>query len=93
MSGLPDYQPTRLAEGEYRFIIADYEKRKHEGGAVTVKFTFKVEMPRGGYRKHIESDAALERRFQPITVGEPSVEETIEILRGVRSAYERHHQL
>jgi ATP-dependent Clp protease ATP-binding subunit ClpC len=45
------------------------------------------------YRKYIESDAALERRFQPITVGEPSVEETIEILRGVRSAYERHHRL
>jgi ATP-dependent Clp protease ATP-binding subunit ClpC len=45
------------------------------------------------YRKHIESDAALERRFQPITVEEPSVEETIEILKGVRSAYEEHHHL
>jgi len=45
------------------------------------------------YRKHIESDAALERRFQPITVEEPSVEETIEILRGIRSAYEQHHRL
>jgi ATP-dependent Clp protease ATP-binding subunit ClpC len=45
------------------------------------------------YRKHIESDAALERRFQPITVEEPSIEETIEILRGIRSAYEHHHQL
>ncbi|MCP4537057.1 MAG: ATP-dependent Clp protease ATP-binding subunit [Chloroflexi bacterium] len=45
------------------------------------------------YRKHIESDAALERRFQPITVEEPSVEETIEILHGVRSAYEQHHRL
>lgn len=45
------------------------------------------------YRKHIESDAALERRFQPITVGESSVEETIEILRGVRFAYEQHHRL
>ncbi|UCC75808.1 MAG: ATP-dependent Clp protease ATP-binding subunit, partial [Anaerolineales bacterium] len=45
------------------------------------------------YRKHIESDAALERRFQPITVEEPSVEETIEILRGIRSAYEKHHRL
>ncbi len=45
------------------------------------------------YRKHIESDAALERRFQPIMVEEPSVEETIEILRGVRSAYEQHHRL
>ena len=45
------------------------------------------------YRKHIESDAALERRFQPITVDEPSQEETIEILRGIRPAYEDHHQL
>jgi ATP-dependent Clp protease ATP-binding subunit ClpC len=45
------------------------------------------------YRKYIESDAALERRFQPITVEEPSVEETIEILRGVRPAYEQHHRL
>ncbi len=45
------------------------------------------------YRKHVESDAALERRFQPITVEEPSVEETIEILRGIRHAYEQHHKL
>ncbi len=45
------------------------------------------------YRKHIESDAALERRFQPVQVDEPSEEETIEILKGVRSAYEEHHHL
>jgi len=45
------------------------------------------------YRKHIESDAALERRFQPVMVEEPTLEETIEILRGVRSAYEEHHRL
>lgn len=45
------------------------------------------------YRKHIESDAALERRFQPITVEEPSEEETIEILKGIRNAYEEHHHL
>ncbi len=45
------------------------------------------------YRKHIESDAALERRFQPIQVEEPNVDETIEILRGVRTAYEEHHRL
>jgi ATP-dependent Clp protease ATP-binding subunit ClpC len=45
------------------------------------------------YRKNIESDAALERRFQPIVVNEPSVEETIEILHGIRSAYEDHHRL
>ncbi len=45
------------------------------------------------YRKHIESDSALERRFQPILVDEPTVDETIDILRGVRSAYEEHHRL
>src|SRR5215204_4325277 len=43
------------------------------------------------YRKHIEKDAALERRFQPILVGEPSVEDTIAILRGLKSRYETHH--
>jgi ATP-dependent Clp protease ATP-binding subunit ClpC len=45
------------------------------------------------YRQHIERDAALERRFQPIMVGEPSVEETIEILYGLRSVYEQHHKI
>ncbi len=45
------------------------------------------------YRKHIERDAALERRFQPVTVGEPSVDETIEILYGLRERYEKHHKL
>ncbi len=45
------------------------------------------------YRKHIESDAALERRFQPVHVDEPTIEETIEILKGVKSAYEEHHKL
>ena len=45
------------------------------------------------YRKYIERDAALERRFQPVTVEEPSIEETIEILTGVRPLYEEHHRL
>jgi ATP-dependent Clp protease ATP-binding subunit ClpC len=45
------------------------------------------------YRKHIERDAALERRFQPVMVGEPTVDETIEILRGLRERYEQHHKL
>ena len=43
------------------------------------------------YRKNIEKDAALERRFQPIYVGEPSVEDTISILRGIKEKYELHH--
>jgi ATP-dependent Clp protease ATP-binding subunit ClpC len=45
------------------------------------------------YRKHIESDAALERRFQSVLVDEPSEEETIDILKGIRGAYEEHHHL
>jgi ATP-dependent Clp protease ATP-binding subunit ClpC len=45
------------------------------------------------YRKHIERDAALERRFQPIIVEEPSAEETVEILKGIRGRYEEHHNL
>jgi ATP-dependent Clp protease ATP-binding subunit ClpC len=43
------------------------------------------------YRKYVEKDAALERRFQPITVGEPTQEETVEILKGIRDKYEAHH--
>ena len=45
------------------------------------------------YRKYVERDPALERRFQPVTVNEPTSEETVEILRGVKSRYEEHHQL
>ncbi|MCY3569154.1 MAG: ATP-dependent Clp protease ATP-binding subunit, partial [Chloroflexi bacterium] len=45
------------------------------------------------YRKHIERDAALERRFQPIVVEEPSIEETVDILRGIKDRYEEHHKL
>nr|WDA99015.1 Clp protease ATP binding subunit [Gronococcus sybilensis] len=45
------------------------------------------------YRKNIEKDSALERRFQPITVGEPSLDDTIEVLRGLKPRYEKHHQL
>ncbi|MBV2357118.1 ATP-dependent Clp protease ATP-binding subunit [Streptomyces sp. J2-1] len=45
------------------------------------------------YRRHIEKDTALERRFAPILVGEPSVDDTIEILRGLRDRYEAHHQV
>ena len=45
------------------------------------------------YRKYIEKDAALERRFQPVTVNEPTIEESIEIIRGLRDKYEAHHKL
>ena len=45
------------------------------------------------YRKHIEKDAALERRFQPVTVGEPTEDEAVEILKGLRDKYEAHHKV
>jgi len=45
------------------------------------------------YRKHVERDAALERRFQPVLVEEPSVDETLDILRGIKERYEEHHRL
>ena len=45
------------------------------------------------YRQHIESDAALERRFAPVYIEEPSIQETIEMLRGIKSRYEEHHQV
>ena len=45
------------------------------------------------YRKHIEKDSGLERRFQPVHVGEPSIDETFEILKGLRERYEQHHKL
>src|SRR5206468_5040642 len=71
-------------------------------GAVDAANMLKPMLPRGElrcigattldeYRKHIEKDAALERRFQPIFVGEPSVADTIAILRGLKERYEAHH--
>ncbi len=45
------------------------------------------------YRKHIEKDSALERRFQPVTVSEPTIEDTYEVLKGVRQYYEQHHRV
>ena len=73
-------------------------------GGLDIANTFKPALARGElhligattlneYQKHIEKDAALERRFQPVTVPEPSVEETIEILRGLRDRLEAHHKV
>jgi ATP-dependent Clp protease ATP-binding subunit ClpC len=71
-------------------------------GALDLSSMIKPELARGDlqcigattfeeYRKYVESDAALERRFQPVMVSEPSVEETLEILRGLRDKYSAHH--
>jgi len=47
----------------------------------------------GEYRKYIEKDGALERRFQPVTIAEPTIEETIELLKGIKQYYEEHHKI
>lgn len=75
-----------------------------EGAPLDLSAMIKPELARGDlqcigattfdeYRKYVESDAALERRFQPVMVEEPSIEETTEILRGLRDRYARHHHV
>lgn len=75
-----------------------------EGGAMNAANILKPALARGDvqiigattledYRKHIEKDSALERRFQPVMVNEPSVDEAIEIVKGVRKYYEDHHEV
>ncbi|AGL18639.1 ATP-dependent Clp protease ATP-binding subunit [Actinoplanes sp. N902-109] len=75
-----------------------------EGGGMDASNMLKPALARGRlrvvgattldeYRRHIEKDAALARRFQPVLVGEPSVEDTVQILRGLRDNYEAHHQV
>jgi ATP-dependent Clp protease ATP-binding subunit ClpB len=96
-----------LTEGAGRFVVFIDELHTLVGaggaeGAVDAGNMIKPPLARGElhvvgattldeYRKHIEKDAALERRFQPVYVGEPSVEDTIAILRGLKERYEVHH--
>src|SRR5437879_8399006 len=93
------------AEGKYVVFIDELHTLVGAGaaeGAVDASNMLKPALARGElhvvgattldeYRKHIEKDAALERRFQPVYVGEPSVEDTIAILRGLKERYEVHH--
>ncbi len=93
------------AEGRYIVFIDELHTLVGAGaaeGAVDASNLLKPALARGDlhvvgattldeYRKHIEKDAALERRFQPVFVGEPSVEDTIAILRGLKEKYEVHH--
>src|SRR5690242_545790 len=95
----------QTAEGQYIVFIDELHTLVGAGGAegaVDASNMLKPALARGElhvvgattldeYRKYIEKDAALERRFQPVLVGEPSVEDTIAILRGLKERYEVHH--
>ena len=97
----------RKAEGEIILFIDEIHQVVGAGaaeGAIDASTMLKPALARGElqcigattsdeYRKHIEKDAALERRFQPVYVEEPSVEDTVEILRGLRPRYEAHHKI
>jgi ATP-dependent Clp protease ATP-binding subunit ClpC len=97
----------RQAEGEVVVFIDELHQVVGAGaaeGAIDASTMMKPALARGElrvigattldeYRTHIERDAALERRFAPVFVDEPSVEETVEILRGLRPRYEAHHKL
>jgi ATP-dependent Clp protease ATP-binding subunit ClpC len=97
----------RRAQGEIILFIDELHTVVGAGGAegaIDASNMMKPALARGElqcvgattldeYRQHIEKDAALERRFQPVFVGEPSVADTIEILRGLRDRYEAHHKI
>ncbi len=98
-------QEIESAEGEVILFIDEMHTLIGAGkadGAMDASNLLKPELARGAlhcigattldeYRKHVEKDAALARRFQPVFVGEPSVEDTISILRGIKEKYELHH--
>src|SRR4028119_330266 len=98
-------QEMTHAEGEIVLFLAELHTLVGAGkaeGAMDASNMLKPALARGElhcvgattldeYRKHVEKDAALARRFQPMFVGEPSVEDTISILRGIKDKYETHH--
>ena len=97
----------RRQQGEIVLFVDEFYNIVHAGaaeGAIDAASIFKPALARGelqcigaatfdDYRKYIEKDAALERRFQPVQVSEPTLEETKAILRGIRYRYEEHHKV
>lgn len=100
-------EETRAASGEIILFVDELHTIVGAGaaeGAIDASNMLKPALARGElqcigattldeYRKYIEKDSALERRFQPIMVSEPTVEETVEILKGLRDRYEAHHKV
>ena len=99
-------QEVERSEGSVLMFIDELHTLVHagatEGGALDASNLLKPALARGTlhcigatttaeYRKYIEKDAALERRFQPVTINEPTVEDTVSILRGLKERYEQHH--
>jgi len=97
----------KKAQGEVIVFVDELHQMVGAGaaeGAIDASTMLKPALARGElrcigattldeYRKYVEADSALERRFQPVFVGEPSIEQTVEILKGLRSRYEEHHHV
>src|SRR5207248_2985930 len=97
--GEPGVGKTAIVEGLSQLIVSNDVPETINAASILKPMLARGELQTIGattldeYRKHLEKDAALERRFQPIKVEEPTVAHTIEILKGIRDRYEAHHRV